>query len=41
MNERGFMIEFVLIYWGFAIFLVVLWGLTGTIITSLVLLAIS
>lgn len=40
MNERGFMIEYVLLYWGFVIFLIVLSALTGTIIPSLVLLAL-
>ena len=41
MNERGFMVEFMLVCAGVAIFLVLLWRLTGTVIPSLVLLALA
>ena len=41
VDERGFMVEFVLIYLAFFIVLFVLWGLTGTVIPSAVLLVLA
>ena len=41
MNEREFMVEFMLVCAGVTIFLVLLWRLTGTVIPSLVLLALA